>query len=256
MRQCFFCSEHANSLEDAWPRWLTNQFRTPQPSEVHAERRGVRLRPWRVYQPELAVRCVCRTCNNGWMSALEVQAKRYLQPLLMGERCSVDTAGQATVALWSLKTAMVLEALDQPETQAYTQTEREQLRTLAVLPWRTSVWLAASVDPSLFMSTKHRYFGASVHAPSGISVTMAFAHIVLQVLTMRLPEDVGPSTRVTTTVRRGPWVDATVPIWPAQPSGAAWPPPMGLNGESGLDAIADRFSPATDGEDSVDELAV
>ena len=99
MRQCFFCSGHANSLEDAWPLWLTNQFRTPRASEVHAERRGVRLKPWRVHQPELAVRCVCRTCNNEWMSALEVQAQRCLQPLLMGERCSVDIAAQGTVAL-------------------------------------------------------------------------------------------------------------------------------------------------------------
>jgi len=47
------------------------------------------------------------------MSALEVQAQRFMQPLLMGERCDVDMASQATIAMWSLKTAMVLEALDQ-----------------------------------------------------------------------------------------------------------------------------------------------
>src|SRR3990167_11550628 len=99
MRQCFFCSGHANSLEDAWPLWLTNQFRTPRASEVHAERRGVRLKPWRVHQPELAVRCVCRTCNNEWMSALEGQAQRCLQPFLIAARCSVDIAAQGTVAL-------------------------------------------------------------------------------------------------------------------------------------------------------------
>jgi hypothetical protein len=29
---------------------------------------------------------------------------------------------------------------------------------------------------------------------------------------------------------------------------------MGLNGETGLDAIADRFSPATRGDDAIDEL--
>ena len=256
MRQCFFCSNQADSLEDAWPLWLTNQFKTPRASEVHSERRGVRLKPWRVYQPTLAVRCVCRTCNNEWMSALEVQAQRHLQPLLMGERVSIDFAAQGTIALWSLKTAMVLEALDPSDARTYTQIERERLRSLAAIPWRSSVWLAASVDPSVFMSSKHRYFGATTAAPSGVSVTMAFAHIVLQVLTMRVPEDVGPSTQVTTAVRRGPWPETTVQIWPARSSQADWPPLMGLNGEMGLDAIADRFSPATDGDDAVDVLAV
>ena len=256
MRRCFFCSSDASSLEDAWPRWITNQFRANRPSEVQAERLGVQLSPWRVYQPELTVRCVCRTCNNEWMSALEVQAKRYLQPLLMGERCNVDTAGQAAIARWSLKTAMVLEALDQPERRAYTQTEREQLRSSAAIPWRTSVWLAASVDPSLFMSTKNRHLGANAEQPSGVSITMAFAHVVLQVLTIRVPEDVGPNTLVTTNVRRGPWAQTTIPICPPRLSPAVWPPPIGLNGESGLNAFAERFNAANEEVGAIETLAV
>ena len=43
MRRCFFCLSDANSLEDAWPRWITNQYRANRPSEVQAERLGVRL---------------------------------------------------------------------------------------------------------------------------------------------------------------------------------------------------------------------
>ncbi|HCM67747.1 MAG TPA: hypothetical protein DIS62_01935 [Candidatus Kerfeldbacteria bacterium] len=190
------------------------------------------------------------------MSALEVQAQRFMQPLLMGDRCNVDVAGQATIAMWSLKTAMVLEALDQRERRTYTQTERVQLRSPAAIPWRTSVWLAASADPSLFMSTKNRHLGANAEQPSGHSITMAFAHIVLQVLTIRVPEYVGPNTRVTTNVRRGPWAQTTVQIWPAQLSPAAWPPPMVLNGESGLDAFAERFNAATEEVDAIETLAV
>lgn len=190
------------------------------------------------------------------MSALEVQAQRFMQPLLMGERCNVDMAGQATIAMWSLKTAMVLEALDQRERRMYTQTEREQLRSSAAIPWRTSVWLAASADPSLFMSTKNRHLGANAELPAGVSITMAFAHVVLQVLTIRVPEDVGPDTRVITNVRRGPWAQTTVQIWPAHLSPAAWPPPMVLNGESGLDAFAERFNAATEEGDAIETLAV
>jgi len=32
-RTCLFCSSDANSLEDAWPLWITNQFKTSQLAE-------------------------------------------------------------------------------------------------------------------------------------------------------------------------------------------------------------------------------
>ena len=39
----------------------------------------------------------------------------------------------------------------------------------------------------------------------------------------------------------GPWSRLTVQVWPPS-DGARWPPPMGLNGEPGLDALAERFA--------------
>ena len=255
MRRCFFCSGAADSLEDAWPRWLTGQFRATQPSEAHFERGG-RDRSWQVLQPELTVRCVCRSCNNGWMSQLESHAKPFLQPLLMGEDCSLDTSVQAIVALWCMKTAMVLEALDKPERRAYTQHERERLRTGSAIPWRTSMWLAASVDQSFFLSGKNRHLGVASNPIPSVSITMAFAHAVLQVLTIRVPADVGPKTIVTTGVRRGPWDQATVRIWPDQSVKVRWPPAVGLNGESGLDALAERFNTTALNDQSIDSLAV
>ncbi len=257
MRHCFFCTSHANSLEDAWPRWITNQYKSSWPSEVRAERGGVALKPWSVHQPELVVRCVCQRCNNGWMSQLEVQTQQFLQPLLNGESCELEVAGQTTIALWSLKTAMVLEALDQVHKRVYIQTERERLRSVAAIPWRTSVWIAASVEPSWFMSSKNRHLGADdAQSISGVSITMAFAHAVLQVLTIRVPEDIGPNTRVTTDVRRGPWDRTTVQIWPPRSTSVAWPPPIALNGESGLNALAERFSTTAQDSDAIDTLAV
>jgi hypothetical protein len=257
MRKCLFCSNNANSLEDAWPHWMTNQFKASQLSEAQLERRGIKHKPWRVHQPELKVRYVCQPCNNGWMSQLESQAKHFLQPLLIGEHCSLDISGKTTVALWSLKTSMVLEALDQPSKRAYTQQEREQLRTQCAIPWRTSVWLASSINPSIFLSCKNRHLNADDEKNiSGVSITMAFAHLVLQVLTIRVPPDVGPTTQVTTNVRRGPWDQATVQIWPAKPIQTEWPPQLGLNSEWGIDALADRFSAALLDENELTVLAV
>jgi hypothetical protein len=255
MRECLFCSTKANSLEDAWPCWITDQFKTPKPCKAQLERRGVNV--WHVHKPELKVRCVCQSCNNGWMSKLESQTKIFLQPLLIGEKSVLDISGQTTIALWSLKTAMVLEALDQPQKRLYTQQEREQLRKLSMIPWRTSVWLATSVDQSLFLSSKNSHMQAEdTNNISGVSITIALSHVVIQVLTIRVPPKVGTLTRVTTNVRRGPWDQATVQIWPAQSVQACWPPPLGLNSEEGLNAIAERFSTATLNENEIDTIIV
>lgn len=257
MRKCFFCQNSANSLEDAWPHWIADQFKASRPGEAQLERRGVKLKPWRVHQPELKVRCVCQSCNNGWMSQLESKAKLFLQPLLMGESRSLYMDGQTTIALWSLKTAMVMEALDQPQQRAYAPREREQLRVLSVIPWRTSVWLATSADPSFFLSRKNRHLIADdANNISGVSITMAFGHLALQVLTIRVPPEVGPNTRVTTNVQRGPWDQATVQIWPARSMPVTWPPPMGMNSEAGIDALAERFSTAANDEGAIDSLTV
>jgi hypothetical protein len=257
MRQCFFCSGDADTLEDAWPRWITNQFKSAHSSEMQAERHGVRLRPWRTLQPGLTIRCVCRACNNGWMSQLETRSQHLLQPLLTGERCELGQADQAILARWALKTAMVLEALDGVPQRAYTGVQREQLRTDGAIPWRTTAWLAASADSSWFMSCKNRHLGAGTGKDiAGASITMAFAHLVLQVLTIRVPRQVGPATHVTTDVRRGPWDQATIRIWPSQTTEINWPPPLGLNGQTGFDALADRFNTSQLHGDAIETLEV
>lgn len=257
MRRCLFCSTKANSLEHAWPRWIIDQFKASKPCEAQLERREAKINVWHHHQPELTVRGVCQHCNNGWMSRLESQTKSVLQPLLMGESIVLDVSSQITIALWSLKTVMVLEALDQPRQRVYTQQEREQLRELSMIPWRSSVWLAKSVDSSFFMSSKNRHFPMKeTDDISGVSITMALAHFVVQVLTIRVPPEVGPDTCVKTNVQRGPWDQATVQIFPTQSALASWPPPLGLDGEVGVNALAERFSTAMLDNNEVDSLIV
>lgn len=49
---------------------------------------------------------VCRQCNNGWMSGLEVIAKRVLTPFILGESGDVAAADTGAIAMWVQKTAM------------------------------------------------------------------------------------------------------------------------------------------------------
>ena len=221
---------------------------------MQAERNGVSLPSWSKYQPELTIRCVCEQCNNGWMNRLETRVRPHLQPLLTGPS-ALDVDAQTTISAWAVKTAMVLEGRDADMKKGYSQFQRERFRLRTEIPWRTSVWLAASATADAFMSTKNRHMGATPNDIVGVSVTMAFGAVVLQVLTMRVPPDIGPNTRVTTDVRRGPWAEATFQIWPPREA-TTWPPRVGLNGEIGLNLFADRFSTTESGRDEIEVMTV
>ncbi len=222
---------------------------------VQAERGGSKLPSWSVYQPSLKIRCVCAQCNNGWMSRLEGQVRPFLQPLLVGDRGALGIAGQTAIATWAVKTAMALEGMDSPEKRGYSQLQRERLRLRGTIPWRTSIWLAAAAQSDWFMSIKNRHTGKTSEHISGVSTTMAFAHAILQVLTIRVPDDVGPETKITTHVRRGPWSELTIQVWPPR-GDIRWPPRLGLNGQTGLEALAERFSTSNQTVSEIETLPV
>lgn len=257
MRKCLFCDQRADSAEDAWPRWITGQFVGSGQPLMEAERRGEKLPSWRLKRPELRIKWVCRECNNGWMSRLEENVIPYLQPLVAGQQSLLTDLCQTAIALWTMKTAMVLEGLDTTGTHCFSQTERERLRTLQSIPWRTTIWIAPSADPSLFVSSKVRHLDpADRKTVTGFSTTIGLAHIVLQALTIRVPDHVGPKTKITVAVRQSPWNDVTKQIWPPRPAAIRWPPTMALNGIGGIDAFAARFDTRGLPESETAELIV
>jgi hypothetical protein len=52
------------------------------------------------------VRDVCGACNHGWMSRLEVVARRVLTPLILGQPGRVEATDQGAIAAWVQKTAL------------------------------------------------------------------------------------------------------------------------------------------------------
>lgn len=257
MRQCLFCDRIANTKEHAWPRWLIDRFASECPRHVVADVRGSPIRRWLAKKPTLEVRHVCNRCNNGWMSALESQAKPLLESMLDGFRVGLDMAEQATVALWTLKTVMVLESFEPKEKMKFTQAERLQLRCFSVIPYRTVVWLARSLDPWQISSSKTEHADAvGKKSASAHSTTLAFGLLAIQVLTLRLSADISTTTSVTTDVRMGPWEEATTRIWPANRDAAVWPPRIGLQGEAGVVALAERFRTSKLQASEVQALAV
>jgi hypothetical protein len=239
---CHFCDALASTKEDAWPIWLATRFGGNR-ATIEAEI-GSRTFSWKTSHPRIPVHCVCSDCNNGWMSDLENDAKPTIERLLSEERFGLGLVAQATVARWAVKTAMVLETFDRTRDPFYDTYERQSLRALCALPSRSWVWIAKCVEqPAVLSVAKHLRTSESAGAVHGFVTTMAFGTLALQVITIRVPDTVPTSTTSTIETREGPWGQVVSQVWPANSDTVVWPASVGLAGQEGLDALAERFSP-------------
>jgi hypothetical protein len=109
---CFFCGQSATlTREHVIPRWMKKSldghsgwergywFRSAVPME--------RTKALRRHRTDMVVRRVCTRCNSGWMSDLEVAARRLLEPLIAGETIKVEAYERQLLLRWALKTAAV-----------------------------------------------------------------------------------------------------------------------------------------------------
>lgn len=108
-RTCVYCGGSPLTLEHAWPGWLQEELLAS--GAMASLRWGATLPLHRVDQKDLQVkvRRVCATCNNGWMGQLEGQAKPLLLPWIRGQRTRLLRPDQQTMAVWAVKTAMMLQ---------------------------------------------------------------------------------------------------------------------------------------------------
>lgn len=244
MRACMFCGGKASSREDALPRWLITHLPTPDGVSVVAERGRAPARKWKASRHELKVRFVCKGCNNGWMSRLENRAKPLIESLFDAQKTKLPPVHQCTLAEWSVKTAMVFEALRSGSTWFYTDSDRRSVARGAGLPPRTRVWAASCLNlPGTYCASSDLSESPKKGRNEGAAyvTTIAFRDLALQVVTARAPRDVSAEVPITTEIRTGPWEDATLSVWPPAEQAASWPPRLGLDGESGLNVLVDRW---------------
>lgn len=102
-------------------------------------------------------RTVCMTCNNGWMSRLEVQARPLLVRLLTARRFDttthVDQREGEILARWAIKTSWTAELAalgDQHQDQTWLgPAARHLMAADGTTPPTSRVWLAACTDADL-----------------------------------------------------------------------------------------------------------
>jgi hypothetical protein len=203
------------------------------------------FRPWHTYRLDLQVRMACRFCNNGWMSDLETKVRPVVKSMIRGDaRVPILFRDQVAVTRWAVKTAMVVEFLQKPQTRYFTPSERRSVMTDSV-PSRSLgvfVWLGryASKNDGLH-GLATTMLQADPLSRAHLS-TFALGQFVIQVLVER--GAAGQFERLP--VRPGLWHRMLYQIWPPSPileaSGTLlfWPPPISISAGV-FDALFDRF---------------
>jgi hypothetical protein len=244
MRQCMFCKGQALTNEDAWPIWLMKAMPGAGPGTNYAARGEADLEPWRSQKPQQKVKYVCGKCNNGWMSQLENRVKPIVENIFNLNSVDLDSVSQMILAVWSVKSAMVFEALRPTKSWYFLDSERETLMKSLDMPSWTHVWVANCLNyQGVFTSGVD--LGGIVNTSSGpvkgFVTTLGFGPLAIQVLNIRFATATDPSAKLTIDRPSSSLDSATLPIWPSQHQIVRWPPSSGLSGESDLEALSKRW---------------
>ncbi|GEM_PF-1292437 len=245
MRECIFCQGRANTEEDVWPQWLTKLFPPSDISFREGEIGGRILPRWQSKTTKLLkVRCVCQKCNNGWMSQTENAIKPVIKSILDNRMKAVDASSQVHIAVWAIKTAMTLEALNRHRAWFYTNDQRHEFEIATAIPEGTSIWIAKCKNqPNILSIAKDLWTARGENEVHGYLTTMAFGSLALQVMSSR-PHVNSLGTPITFQVSEGPWKQVLLQVWPLPhiSNSQQWPLNQGLNGDWGLEVLANRFN--------------
>jgi hypothetical protein len=107
-----FCGGRPVSAEDVYPKWVSRLLGIEGPVTYLRGGQVVRHSD----KVSVVAKVVCNTCNNGWMSDLEVRMQRTFASAVLGGRPEVDTEAQRLAATWAVKTAL-LRILARPTAQ-------------------------------------------------------------------------------------------------------------------------------------------
>ena len=241
-KHCLFCENYANSKEDIFPLWLLEV--TGKNDDM---RKAIHGLPTTIQKGSAAlrVRTICNFCNNGWMSTLEQDTIPVLKPLLRDLSIPLTSEEQALLAVWAMKTGMVLDSIYN-HVHFYQKVERKRLRENRTMPNGTVVWIG-------------RFFGNGKHAglsnfsldslpllkvADGCVITFVFGRVIFQIVSVR-PRPEYRERRFDAIPRSGRWNELLTTIWPNTGSQVRWPPACSftLYGESAVAGLIHRFKP-------------
>jgi hypothetical protein len=242
---CAFCGTTASRLTDEHviPKWARDAFNIQGKITITASD-GPGSTPYRVRRiPHLNIVLrdqLCHRCNNEWLARLEHAVQPILTPmaLLTQPQVTLDPAAQELLALWAVKTSLLLELAirqnprDVRTVKGYQATAQELAWMWArnEPPPRSMVWLGAW-DCQREVPVNYEPSSAGLPTADGIPVTghlttFTLGFVVFQVFTVDFVAAELHGAVVWNTHVPDSLAHALTRIWPQQltPSEITWPP--------------------------------
>jgi hypothetical protein len=178
---------------------------------------------WQGSTNSLRPTVVCESCNSGWMSAIETQAKECLISLIAGQSFDVTDEHQTKLSRWvSLKTMVCEYDTDGPKLSSTEDCHDFKFNKLPNSQW--GIWIAACQAPNWRVRIMRqpiclRTEPVETTPPPNVQfVTIALNNLLIHVRQSKLTNMAFP-----------PVADGLLQIWPTQ-SSISWPPTRILNG--------------------------
>jgi hypothetical protein len=203
---------------------------------------------WEDASFNIRVKDLCKPCNNEWCNEIETDAQPVLMPLILGNHATPDASEQTTLAIWAIKTVLMLQ-----------MTHKDNRRSVAVedfhwfrqhrwpLP-NEQIWIA-HYDGTGDWPVSYHHYGFLLYDPAttnavdspdnvnGHVVALSVGHLVFVAFghTIRGGPSATPS---------GPIVAKLRQIWPTTGAPVDFPLRVTVAGNDGLRALVDAFGDA------------
>jgi hypothetical protein len=242
-KPCLFCNNNAGNREHLWPKWIHERIDFgPLKMDRYQSEQII------IPNPEITVKSVCETCNNGWMSHLEAKNIPIIGSMLVDLSITLDHSVQETVTEWVMKTAMVFDST-RPKAAGvrfYCRDDCSKIRERLFIPEHTRVWIGRINSKHLLgLGTDYRYLRPDTNEPHGQSTitTLVVGHFVAQAITQRKFQKFAHLDMPVLQPKGGGWEDYLTKIWPTEREWITWPPRDSFTngGPNGIAYLMDRW---------------
>ncbi|MFZ0797235.1 MAG: hypothetical protein WAM98_05555 [Terriglobales bacterium] len=237
-KQCLFCDNVADTKEHLWSDWILQGLK-----RTHPIRQVIQKSDPKEFYGDVRIKCVCSTCNSGWMSDLENSVRSVVGAMVHDISVTIDVETQRAISRWITKTSMVLEAAIPVEKRFYTRDDCRQLRLDGTIPERSMIWLGRMSEIGVFAAGTRVWliFDDSETRADGVVATFSVGNLASQILTFRFADHLN-STTMHVQCFDGPWEESLITIHPnARP--VSWPQKLtfSLNGTLPFTRLRDRW---------------
>jgi hypothetical protein len=255
--KCIFCGTGKLTKEHIWADWLkkyiprTTIKHSLKKELIHAGGIEFNILEHNGDVHSRRIRCVCASCNNGWMSKIQNDVKPILIPMLSGEEVVLRKKERVSISSWVGMMIMVAEYLD-PDSVSISQADRCFLLKNKKLPSHWHVWIGHAnrqMQPrfshAVFPLTKGKSGEVIRRRPGDLntqtSTICVGEHLLIHTISSDIARSLMRRWRPPENIK-----GSLVKVWPVGRSAVKWPPQVRL-GDSEIDLLANLFSKQAQG---------